>query len=222
MKKIYIILCVGIIITIIITSILITRFFKSNIKSPTLPLPPQNKPIDIELKFEEPNINEPDIDNKNIYKSDTSVTPNCRQPVEPTNYPGLIIPSIFGTWGKGSLFYIGKIEYEGILKSIQISGSFTIGDGIPSRDSFYTIIILPPSGKQQDFLDEDIRKSIIGDKFDFSTPQKFLKKMDNLNTEITKNSVILLYIFGSKASSTQIGLPIFTIFNPKILLNMTV
>jgi hypothetical protein len=227
MKRIYIkyfiiFLCVSAVVALSTYLIL-----NSRIKSTTPALPPEISPetppeIPDEIPPDLPPIKPEDID----LIFEPASLPNQAHPVDPKDYSGLIIPEPSENGGAGSLFYIGKSDYNAMLKNIEISGSFSLGDGIPTYQSFYSIIILSPEGYQKNFFDESLNNSVIDEeikpwfKFDFSHSHNFLKRFQNINNFLEKNSNIFLYVFGSKTSPTQIATPTFTIYNPKLILNI--
>jgi hypothetical protein len=136
------------------------------------------------------------------FRSDPSDTPLAVQPVDPNNYLNLQLPPFtINAQYKAALFEIGKTELSGTINTINISGSFYIVD----KNASYTIIILPPSGSDQQqttLTDDSLKDSVINepvvnswDEFNFAG-HDFSKNFNDLNINLEKNSTILLYVYG--------------------------
>ena len=150
----------------------------------------------------------------------TPLDPNSAKPINPIDYPSLVLKSYENNGGEGSLFYIGKNDDYGLLKKVSITGKFSKG----SPQSYFSIIILPPSGEQIDFLENHLKDIVINEKkvdswiyFDFLHSHEFLVDFENLSIQLEKNSDIFLYLFGAKTSVTSLTTPNLDIKESKIM-----
>lgn len=160
-----------------------------------------------------------DISDKYFMATPLGINPT--KPVNVSDYPGLVLKNYDNNGGAGSLFYIGKIDNYGSLKKVSIKGEFSNG----SPDSYFSIIILPPTGEQHDLLTNSLLKILVGKEkdqvkywyqFDFSRTHNFLSNFENLSIQLKKNSDVFLYLFGAKTSTTSLTTPNLDISNSEI------
>ena len=162
-----------------------------------------NKPPIEEITFD---TKPPGVDKYSMFMSET-ITPMAVQPVNPQDYPTLILPSYFNevnNLNKVSLFKIGNTELSGIINSINISGTFNIPDfNTFNSTALYTIIILPPdmNSPQQNFTEDTILKSAVIQPQTLNNQGNYSGDFSKSfpivgNNNLEKNSDILLYVVG--------------------------